>query len=132
MLWALQAASTWAMVGLIWFVQVVHYPLFSRVGEESFPAFSNDHSRLTTFVVLPLMSVELVTSYLLWTRSPQALTGLGLGAVVILWLTTLLFYAPLHGRLARGFEPETWSLLVRANWFRTWLWSARGLLVFFL
>lgn len=26
------AAATWAMVGLVWFVQVVHYPLFAQVG----------------------------------------------------------------------------------------------------
>ncbi|MCK6525129.1 hypothetical protein L6R49_27300, partial [Myxococcota bacterium] len=28
----IHAAATWFMVGLIWFVQIVHYPLFSAVG----------------------------------------------------------------------------------------------------
>ena len=32
----LQLASTLAMVGLIWFVQVVHYPLFEKVGAGGF------------------------------------------------------------------------------------------------
>ena len=30
----LHAAATLFMTGLIWFVQVVHYPLFARVGED--------------------------------------------------------------------------------------------------
>ena len=25
-------ASSWAMFGIIWFAQMVHYPLFSKVG----------------------------------------------------------------------------------------------------
>ena len=29
---AAHAAATWALVGLIWTVQVVHYPLFALVG----------------------------------------------------------------------------------------------------
>ena len=132
MLWALQAASTWAMVGVIWFVQVVHYPLFESVGESEFSQYSARHSNRTTWVVLPLMSVELATSYLLWQQQQTVLSAMGLGIVVVLWATTLLFYAPLHGRLARGFDFPIWSLLVRANWCRTWLWSARGVFVLFL
>ena len=38
----LQAAATLAMVGLIWFIQVVHYPLFGQVGRDKFPAFVCD------------------------------------------------------------------------------------------
>ena len=33
----LQAGSTLALSGLIWFVQVVHYPLFAAVGRDDFP-----------------------------------------------------------------------------------------------
>ena len=132
MLLSLQLASTWAMVGLIWFVQVVHYPLFEAVGESEFPRYSESHSRLTTWVVLPLMSIELATAFLLWRSHSGLLESLGLGLVMLLWLSTLVFLAPLHGRLARGFDPARWRLLVKGNWARTWLWSLRGALVFFL
>lgn len=54
------AASTLAMTGVIWFVQVVHYPLFAAVGRKGFAAFEASHRRLTTWVVAPLMLVELV------------------------------------------------------------------------
>jgi hypothetical protein len=51
-------AATLFMVGVIWFVQVVHYPLFSRVGSEKFSLYPKAHSRLTTYVVGPPMLVE--------------------------------------------------------------------------
>ena len=38
-------AATWALVGLIWFVQLVHYPLFSAVAPERFATFEAEHSR---------------------------------------------------------------------------------------
>ena len=53
-------AATLFMVGVIWFVQVVHHPLFSRVGPEKFSLYSEAHSRLTTYVVGPPMLVEAV------------------------------------------------------------------------
>ena len=31
--------ATWFMTGVIWFVQVVHYPLMARVGAEGFAAY---------------------------------------------------------------------------------------------
>lgn len=49
----LQAGSTWIMVGIIWFVQIVHYPLFSFAGRVEFPMYEHEHRRRTTWVVLP-------------------------------------------------------------------------------
>ncbi len=56
-------AATLFMAGVIWFVQVVHYPLFSRIGSEKFSLYSNAHSRLTTCVVGPPMLVECKKHY---------------------------------------------------------------------
>ena len=54
------AAATMAMVGLIWIVQIVHYPLVSQVDHNSFRSYAMDYQRLTTYVVAPLMLLELV------------------------------------------------------------------------
>ncbi len=115
------------MVGLIWFVQVVHYPLFEGVGERGFARYSQEHARLTTYVVLPLMVTELVCAVQLATQGLPG-SSLGLGLVIAIWLSTFLVQTPLHGRLAGGFEYEAWSKLVTTNWFRTLAWTARGLL----
>ena len=58
------------MVGVIWFVQVVHYPLFSSVGPEKFTVYSEAHSRLTTYVVGPPMLVDVATALLLVFSQP--------------------------------------------------------------
>ncbi len=62
-------AATLFMVGIIWFVQIVHYPLFSRVGGAGFAAYSEAHSRLTGLVVGPPMLVEAATTVALVIRS---------------------------------------------------------------
>ena len=50
-------ASTLFMTGLIWFVQVVHYPLFDRVGAARFVPYHAAHSRRTSWVVAAPMAI---------------------------------------------------------------------------
>ena len=129
----LQLVSTLGMVGVIWFVQVVHYPLFDKVGSSGFRDYEQDHQRRTTLVVAPLMLTEAVTAVaLFWLRpegipTPTAVVGLGL--IAILWASTFLWQVPAHGRLAKSFDSATHRNLVRSNWLRTVAWSARGVLV---
>ncbi|MEM6262595.1 MAG: hypothetical protein AAGI38_08820 [Bacteroidota bacterium] len=47
--------TTLFMTGLIWFVQVVHYPLFSQISPEDFPRYEKIHMRRTAIVVIPVM-----------------------------------------------------------------------------
>jgi len=130
------AASTWAMLGLIWFVQVVHYPLFARIDAAGFPAYEAAHASRTTLVVGPLMLIELLTAVWLvatmpvGVSRPAAWTGLALVAVI--WLSTALLQVPQHNVLARGFEPAAHALLVHSNWVRTAAWTLRGGLALWL
>src|SRR4051812_47184292 len=70
----LHAAATWTMVGIIWFVQIVHYPLFARVGAAQFPAYEGAHSSLTTAVVAAPMLIEASTSVLLVWQRPASIS----------------------------------------------------------
>lgn len=119
------AAATLAMGGLVWFVQVVHYPLFARVGEEAFPAYEAAHAERTTWVVAPLMVVEAMTAAALLVAEPGALTLAGLLLVVALWLSTALVQVPLHRALSAGFDARAHARLVATNGVRTGLWTAR-------
>ena len=47
--------ATWALVGLIWFVQVVHYPLFASVGPGEFAHYEAQYTRRTARVVGVIM-----------------------------------------------------------------------------
>ncbi|HEV2094775.1 MAG TPA: hypothetical protein VGR18_16585 [Rubrobacter sp.] len=128
----LHVGATLFMVGLIWFVQVVHYPLFGRVGREGFADYSLAHSRLTGLVVGPPMLVEAGTAVALAVRLPEGvplfLPVLGLILLAVVWLSTALLQSPQHGVLGRGFVPASHRFLVASNWVRTVCWTARGIL----
>ncbi len=129
----IHASATFAMVGLIWFVQIVHYPLFGHVGTENAPEYAKLHQRRTTWVVGPLMLTELATGlWLVVAPLPslptwQSWTGLALLAAV--WGSTACLQIPLHGRLAVRCDPQAHRSLMRTNWLRTIAWTARGVLV---
>jgi uncharacterized membrane protein len=127
----LNFASTWAMVGLIWLIQIVHYPLFLKVGEQQFKEYSEDHQRLITYVVLPLMFVELGTAVFVWFARPEGVSNAwviaGLALVLLIWGSTFLIQVPQHSRLLAGYDPEVCRQLVLGNWIRTIAWSLRGL-----
>jgi hypothetical protein len=44
----LNAGTTIFMTGLVWFVQIVHYPLFKDVGQDKFKHYEAQHSNLTS------------------------------------------------------------------------------------
>lgn len=123
-------AATAAMVGLIWFVQVVHYPLFAAVGTEGFAEYEARHARLTSFVVGPFMAVEGVSALLLFVAPPEglgrALPAVGLVVLAVVLGSTVLLQVPAHGRLAHGYDPAVARRLVRTNWIRTVGWTVRG------
>jgi len=130
LLFHMHAAATWALAGLVWTVQVVHYPLMARVGAGSFPGYHAAHTRRMTRVVAPLMLAELGTAgALLWLgeRNPWWLASLA--PLAGNWLSTALVQVPLHRRLSSGFDPAAHTRLVRTNWWRTAAWSLRGGLV---
>lgn len=126
--------ATFFMTGVIWIVQVVHYPLFARVGELTWRAYHADHNVLITWIVLPAMLLEAITAALLvlyrpdFVSRPEALAGLAL--VALAWGTTFFLSVPQHNALAAGFDPAAHRLLVSTNWLRTIAWSGRtGLLL---
>lgn len=137
------AAVTWFMAGLIWFVQVVHYPLMRVVGTDSWIGYERSHQRRTTLVVAPAMLLEAATAAMLLPPIARSLplaggsaellerpsvAWLGAALLALIWLSTFLVQVPLHGRLERGFNQPAHRALVATNWVRTALWSARAVL----
>jgi hypothetical protein len=131
----LQVLTTFAMTGLIWFVQVVHYPLFGLVVDPQHSEYARVHQGRTGWVVGPTMLLELGTALLLVVPGMrparvgfgEALVGLGL--LVVVWASTGLLQVPLHGRLLRGLDEAVVRRLVGTNWIRTVAWSLRSVLV---
>lgn len=132
-LWLTHLAATLFLVGLIWVVQVVHYPLFAQVGDEQFHGYWRGHTRLITWLVAPSMLAEAGTAVLLFAARPPGLSLLVLviafGLLVLNWLSTWLVQIPCHERLGRRFDPATLRRLVLTNWVRTAAWTLRGVLL---
>jgi hypothetical protein len=120
------------MTGVIWFVQIVHYPLFGSVGRTEFLGYEQRHTALTTWVVAPPMLIEGVTALLLlWLRPPGVATWqtcVGVGLVAVIWVSTAFVQVPCHKTLSAGFDPVVHQRLVWTNWIRTIAWSMRGIL----
>jgi hypothetical protein len=129
-----QLGSTLFMVGLIWFVQIVHYPLFAAVPESASAAYERAHTERTTWVVIVPMLIELGSAVWLAALSGEdrALRYLGVGLVGLVWASTFLLQVPMHERLSSGFEASAHARLVLTNWIRTVAWTARGALVLYL
>lgn len=125
---AVQAFCTFGMTGVIWLVQLVQYPGFARVGADGFGDFHRHHCRSIGLVVGPLMVLELLTSLLLAAAGePVWFWRIMLGLLLVIWFSTALWQGPLHGRLQReGPRPDLLRALVRGNWLRTVLWTARS------
>ncbi len=136
MLFLTHLTATLFMVGVIWFVQIVHYPLFDRVGPSVFTAYSDAHSRLTTYVVGPPMLLELSTGVLLLVfrpaNVPAAMPWVGLALIIVIWLSTAFLQVPRHEVLGAGFDAVTHRGLVVTNWIRTVAWTLRGILILWI
>lgn len=121
------------MVGLIWIIQVVHYPLFNGVGAEGFTAYQQRHQSQITLIVAPVMLAELISAILLLMYPPPSVRKswilAGIGLVVLIWLSTAFIQVPCHERLVTRFDADTHRWLVQSNWVRTIAWTARGMLV---
>ena len=127
---AAHAAVTWYLVGLVWLVQRVHYPMLARIDHRQFiDAHARHVSAIGPVVAPPMLAEFALALWLAWqptTRGWASATALGVLAAI--WATTFFVMIPLHGRLGNGFDERLHSRLVRWNWFRTIGWSLRGLL----
>lgn len=127
------AGVTLTMVGIMWSIQLLVYPQFRSVPAESFVPYVADHSTRIVRVLLPFAPLEVILALLLFVVRPGQISGtsalIGGLLLVVLWIATGFFYAPLHGELqAGGYDDGLVERLILSNWVRTVLWSVRGAL----
>ena len=123
---------TSTMFGVIWLVQLVHYPMFAGLDSETFSDWHRFHSNRITYIVAPMMIAELAVSLVLawmrWDATSIALFALTVGV----WGATFFVSVPLHASLENRKQPELISRLVATNWIRTVLYSLKITLLFCL
>jgi hypothetical protein len=125
------------LTGLIWFVQMVHYPIFLKVPAAAFKAFQVQHMHTTTQVVAVPMLMELLLSIgLLMENYPgkSIITHYSVFACVVgIWLVTFFISVPIHNQLVlEGYNQSLIKQLVATNWLRTFAWTLRTLLLLYI
>jgi len=122
-------AATSVMVGFIWTIQLLVYPMMSAVPANGFATYEALHQRRVVRLLALIAPAEIITAGAVAVIASSVPTWLTIGAgalLVAIWVSTGAYYAPLHGRLATGYDPLLHHRLVRANWLRTLAWTARG------
>lgn len=117
------------LTGLIWTIQLVHYPSFCFAQEKTFTAFMNFHQMRISIIVIPVMLIELGLATLLVYLKSNTWCWVNLSLLLVTWLATFVLSVPRHAKLEREFSPEIIHSLVTTNWPRTLLWSLRSLLL---
>jgi len=122
---------SWILVGLIWVIQVVHYPTFEFIDASNFLAFHQYHTSAITFIVMPLMLAELGIGIYLTKQHPTIYLG-PLILVGLIWLSTFIIQVPIHNALGEGKDSFLIQKLVNTNWIRTILWTIKAIWVGYL
>lgn len=130
----LQIFSCFFMTGVIWIIQLVHYPSFRFVEFKQFFNFQKFHTSTITFIVGPVMVLEIFSAlHLLIINDFSVFWMIQAIALIIIWLCTAFLSVPLHTLLSQPHTSDAERLqivqvLVRTNWPRTILWTFRSLL----
>ena len=128
-LYFIQALITWFLTGLIWTVQVAHYPIFSYLTNQ--PDSFTFHQRRMGLLVAPVMLIELLTAILLlidqWHMFPYLVLS-NFISVCCIWLHTFSIMVPIHNRLLTNSNLSLVNKLVKQNWIRTFAWTMKSIL----
>ena len=130
------SALVFWVLGQIWLVQIVIYPLFAKVGEAEYITY---HSFYTSRIPLPVI-IPGFASFLLpvalaffgpavpgWMSAANIATG------IVGLLVTVLLEIPRHNRLEKdGKNDAVIAELIRYNWPRTASISAQAAVAFMM
>lgn len=129
-LFFLNVVSAFLLTGIIWTIQIVHYPSFYYIDKQSFVNFHQFHEYRISIIVMPLMFIELISSIALYINDMSNITfALNLIIVGLIWCSTFFIQVPIHNILSQKKDNKMIKKLVNTNWIRTFLWSIRMLLI---
>lgn len=122
------------MVGLIWTIHYVHYPLFAKVGDATYVEFQAAHvERIGRLLFVPWLTEGLTLLVLLLAafigtrhelRFPTMINSVAMAVVLAI---SGFWSAPAHGDLADGFDSAVHDRLMNANLVRALAWTVCGI-----
>ena len=129
----IHAVSTLILVGVIWYVHFVQYPLFAHIKETSFASYHAEHVRRSTWIIAPMMLIEAFSAFLVLIIPSDLVSPwyawVGMVLLITIWFSTFFLQVPQHRVLSAGFNSKSLQVLRRTNLIRTLAWTGRGALV---
>jgi len=127
------AAASMFLVGLIWTIHYVHYPLFAYVGESTYASFQAVHvERIGRLLFVPWLTEGftligiLALAFLGGRRTLRVPAVINGAAMAIVLVISGFWSAPAHGKLAEGFDKAVHDELMTVNLIRTLAWTVCG------
>ena len=123
--------ATSVMVGVIWVIQLVHYPSFHFIELKQYTTFQRFHMSRISYVVIPAMLTELFTLilFIISTGKIDSLISISGLLLILIWVMTAVFFSGVHQKLTLGYDKVIVDKLVKLNWGRTLLWTIRLFLI---
>jgi hypothetical protein len=139
-LFAMHLMSTTVMTGIIWFMQIGHYPMLRYVGRDAYTSYEQQHVKRVMVPAVLMLMLELLTGLaLLFVPFSQASRftssapfWLTFSLLIPIWISTWLIQVPAHKSLEKKFDLQVHSWLVNSNWVRTIAWTLRSAILYSL
>jgi len=122
------------MTGVIWIIQLVHYPMFHNIDKEKFIASMNNHRQKISYLVAPIMIIEIVSGLLMLLNPndydyPWEFRIVLFVLLLIIWIATFYIQVPAHQKLMNGYKKSIVDSLIRSNWIRTGIWTLKSIIL---
>ncbi len=127
---------TAGMAGVISVVQFVVYPQYALVPADVFSEYVASHGMRIGVPLVLFAPAEVLLALFLWLRMPggsdKNLAFVAGALLAVIWVSTIVWFGPMHGRLIGGYDADNIRLLADTNWLRTLLWWVRTALALWL
>jgi hypothetical protein len=126
--------STAIMVGVIWVIQLIHYPSFHFIKKSKYSKFQQFHMNRISIIVIPTMIIEIISGLLIfWSVFHSNIFFISsLFILISIWGITFIFFTKMHQGLVFGYNQEIVNKLILINWSRTLLWSLRLIILCYI
>ena len=131
-LYFIQIVCNSYLVSLVFMTQFITYPTFLHIDKDKFSEYYRKYVNNISFIVAPVMLIELLTLSLIAYLSSEFLIIKSLFLLLVIWLTTFFIMIPSHNRISKSFNIKEIKSLINYNWIRTILWSFKLLVIIFL
>ena len=131
-LYFIQIVCNSYLVSLVIMTQFITYPTFLHIDKDKFSDYHRKYVNNISFIVAPVMLIELLTLILIAYFSKDFLIIKSLILLLVIWLTTFFIMIPSHNRISKALNKKEINRLINYNWVRTILWSFKLLLIILL